>query len=199
VTCVAIIPARGGSQRIPRKNIRLFHGKPIIDYSIKAAQDSGLFQRVFVSTDHPGISSVAYKAGADVLWRPDALAKDNVGTQAVMADALNTIIRDWITVKPPVYACCIYATAPLMTSVDLIRGYLALRSPNVPYVYAVGPDWRDAGQWYWGAVETFIDGVSLDQASFYKLPAERVCDINTLDDWSRAEQLYANLIGSDNG
>jgi N-acylneuraminate cytidylyltransferase len=196
VTCVAIIPARGGSQRIPLKNIRLFHGKPIIDYSIKAAQDSGLFQRVFVSTDHVGISSVAYRAGADVLWRPDSLAKDSVGTQAVMADALSTVMRDWIAVKPPVYACCIYATAPLMTSLDLIHGYAHLRALDVPYVYTTGPDWQDAGQWYWGTVRAFLDGVSLDQARFYSLREARVCDINTEDDWQRAEQLYANFIGS---
>lgn len=197
MTCVAIIPARGGSQRIPLKNIRLFHGKPIIEYSIKAAQDSGLFQRVFVSTDHPGISSVAYRAGAYVLWRPDALAKDNVGTQAVMADALNTVINDWITVKPPAYACCIYATAPLMTSLDLIHGYYKLRARGVPYVYPVGPDWRDAGQWYWGTVRAFLDGVSLDQSALHPLPDYRVCDINTEDDWQRAKQLYANLIVSE--
>jgi N-acylneuraminate cytidylyltransferase len=197
VTCVAIIPARGGSTRVPLKNIRLFHGHPIIEYSIKAAQDSGLFQRVFVSTDHPGISSVAYKAGADVLWRPDHLAKDNVGTQAVMADALNTIIRDCITVHLPKYACCIYATAPLMTANDLILGYAHLRFRAHPYCYTVGPNWQDAGQWYWGTTRAFLDGVSLDQASFCPLPAERVCDINTEDDWARAEQLYANLIGSE--
>ena len=148
MTCIAIIPARGGSQRIKNKNIRPFHGKPIIEYSIKAAQDSGIFQRVFVSTDHVGISSVAYRAGADVLWRPDNLAKDNVGTQAVIADALNTVVKDWLTVKPPVYACCIYATAPLMTHMDLIRGYVGLRESTASYVYTVGPDWQDAGQWY---------------------------------------------------
>jgi len=197
VTCVAIIPARGGSQRIPLKNIRLFHGKPIIDYSIKAAQDSGLFQRVFVSTDSVQVSSVAYRAGADVLWRPDSLAKDSVGTQAVMADALSTVIRDWITVKPPVYACCIYATAPLMTSLDLIHGYAHLRALDVPYVYTVGPGWQDAGQWYWGTVRAFLDGVSLDQARLYSLPEARVCVINVEADWVRAEHLYANFIGSE--
>jgi len=198
MTCVAIIPARGGSTRIPLKNIRLFHGKPIIEYSIKAAQDSGLFQRVFVSTDHPGISSVAYRAGADVLWRSDHLSKDDVGTQAVMADALNTILTQF-HLTPPKYACCIYATAPLMFSMDLIVGYSRLRTTNAPYVYTVGMNWQDAGQWYWGRVDDFIGGTSLDQATFYRLPKTRVCDINTLEDWTRAEQLYANLIGGERG
>ena len=169
----------------------------MITWPLSAAAHSGLFQRVFVSTDHPGISSVAYKAGADVLWRPDSLAKDSVGTQAVMADALNTIYNDMHVLKPPTYACCIYATTPLTLPLDLIYGYLALREANVPYVYTVGPDWQDAGQWYWGTVRAFLDGVSLDQARFHNMPETRVCDINTEDDWSRAEQLYANLIGSE--
>lgn len=199
MSLVAIIPARGGSQRIPGKNIRLFRGRPIIEYSIKAAQDAGFFSRIYVSTDSSAISSVAYRAGADVLWRPDNLAKDNVGTQAVMADALNTVIRDWITVKPPTYACCIYATAPLMAHMDLIRGYANLRGGGAPYVYTVGPDWQDAGQWYWGETQAFIQGVSLDQGDLYQMPADRVCDINTPEDFSRAEAMYAALHGGENG
>ncbi|MEK9809632.1 MAG: hypothetical protein VW362_04245 [Candidatus Nanopelagicales bacterium] len=196
MTCVAIIPARGGSRRIPLKNIRHFHGKPIIDYSIRAAQDSGLFSRVYVSTDSPAVSSVAYRAGADVIWRPDNLAVDSVGTQAVAAHVLDTVLADHLTIRPPRYACCIYATAPLMTHLDLIEGYLMLRKARVPYVYTVGPDWQDAGQWYWGEVDAFRTGVPLDQASFYKLPAERTCDINVEEDWARAEQLYADHIRS---
>jgi pseudaminic acid cytidylyltransferase len=193
VSLVAVIPARGGSRRIPGKNIRLFHGKPIIEYSIKAAQDAGFFSRIYVSTDSPAISSVAYRAGADVLWRNDRLAVDNVGTQAVMADALNTILADHLVIDPPKYACCIYATAPLMTSMDLIEGYLRLRAPRVPYVYTVGANWQDAGQWYWGETQAFISGVPLDQAAFYRLPASRVCDINTEKDWQRAEKLYEEM------
>ena len=193
MTCVAIIPARGGSQRIKNKNIRLFHGKPIVEYSIKAAYDSGLFARVFVSTDSAQVSSVAYRAGADVLWRPDHLAKDNVGTQAVVADALEHVCKDWLTVKPPKYACCIYATAPLMKPLDLIYGYARLRETGAPYCYTVGDNWQDAGQWYWGRTDEFIRGTSLDQATFYRLPATRVCDINVEADWVRAEQLYANM------
>lgn len=193
MTLVAIIPARGGSQRIPLKNIRLFHGKPIIEYSIKAAQDAGFFSRIYVSTDSPAVSSVAYRAGADVLWRPDNLAQDNVGTQAVMRHALETILADHLTIDPPRYACCIYATAPLMTYMDLISGYADLRESGAPYVYTTGPNWQDAGQWYWGETQAFINGVSLDQADFYPLSAARVCDINVEADWLRAEQLYEEM------
>lgn len=193
MSLVAIIPARGGSRRIKDKNIRLFHGKPIIEYSIKAAQDAGFFSRIYVSTDSPAISSVAYRAGADVLWRPDNLAKDNVGTQAVMAHALETILADHLTIDPPRYACCIYATAPLMTAMDLIHGYTQLRANRTPYVYTVGPNWQDAGQWYWGETQAFISGESLDQASLFPLPVDRVCDINFEADWLRAEQLYEEM------
>lgn len=193
MSLVAIIPARGGSRRIKDKNIRLFHGKPIIEYSIKAAQDAGFFSRIYVSTDSPAISSVAYRAGADVLWRPDNLAGDSVGTQAVMAHALETILADHLTIDPPRYACCIYATAPLMTYMDLISGYADLRESGVPYVYTVGTNWQDAGQWYWGETQAFINGVSLDQADFYPLSAARVCDINVEADWQRAEQLYEEI------
>lgn len=199
MSLVAIIPARGGSRRISGKNIRLFHGKPIIEYSIAAAKAAGFFSRIYVSTDSPAISSVAYRAGADVLWRPDNLAKDNVGTQAVMADALSKIVSDHLTIDPPAYACCIYATAPLMHHMDLISGYYQLRDSGTPYVHPVGPNWQDAGQWYWGETPAFISGVSLDQAMLDPLPAERVCDINTEEDWARAEQLYANLIGGTRG
>jgi N-acylneuraminate cytidylyltransferase len=195
MSLVAIIPARGGSRRIPRKNIRLFHGKPIIEYSIEAAKRAGFFARIYVSTDSPAISSVAYRAGADVLWRPDVLARDEVGTQAVMADALSTVVSDRLTIDPPRYACCIYATAPLMHYMHLIYGYCSLRQRRAPYCYSVDERGGDAGQWYWGETDAFIKGVSLDQAHFFSLADKRVCDINTEDDWQRAERMYAALKG----
>jgi len=195
VTLIAVIPARGGSQRIPGKNIRLFHGRPILDYSIKAAQDAGFFTRIYVSTDCPAISSVAYRAGADVIRRPDNLAKDSVGTQEVARDVIERVTADHLTLYPPKYACCIYATAPLMGYLDLIEGYAKLRASNAPYVYTVGQDWQDAGQWYWGTAAAFLASVSLDQGTLFPLPAHRVCDINTEDDWRRAEKMYAEIHG----
>ena len=194
MSLIAIIPARGGSRRIPLKNIRLFHGKPIIEYSIKAAQDAGFFSRIYVSTDSPAVSSVAYRAGADVIWRPDNLAKDSVGTQAVARDVVERVTSDHLTIAPPKYVCCIYATAPLMRYMDLIDGYTVLRDSGAPYVYTIGPNWQDAGQWYWGHARAFMDNVPLDQAELFRLPAERVCDINTEEDWRRAERLYDNMI-----
>lgn len=194
MSIIAVIPARGGSRRIPMKNIRLFHGRPILDYSITTAKAAGLFSRIYVSTDSPAISSVAYRAGADVIWRPDRLAVDSVGTQAVARDVVERVTADHLTIDPPKYVCCIYATAPLMNYMDLIRGYALLRSSRAPFVYPVGADWQDAGQWYWGTAQDFLEGTPLDQAQLYRLPAERVCDINTEDDWTRAEQLYDNML-----
>jgi N-acylneuraminate cytidylyltransferase len=193
VSIIAIIPARAGSTRIPGKNSREFRGRPIFEYSVQAALQTGIFTRVVVSTDDPFVKSRAYRLGAEVLPRPDHLARNSVGTQEVAADGLKTIRSSWTFIPKPTYACCIYATAPLMHFTDLISGYLKLRSGSAPYVYTVGPDWQDAGQWYWGRASAFMDGLPLDQATLHVLPASRVCDINTEDDWKRAEQMYDQL------
>lgn len=186
VSAVAIIPARGGSKRIWRKNIKTFHGKPILAYSIETAWATHLFDGVIVSTDDDEIADVADFYGAAFIRRePDDGTR---GTQAVVAEALQKIdVYD--------YCCCIYATAPMMIAEDLHLGYEKLRRENVPYVYSVGPDWMDAGQWYWGRSYNFLIGTPLDQAALYMLPAERVCDINTQDDWRQAETMYAAMKG----
>ena len=187
MSAIAIIPARGGSRRIPRKNIRSFHGKPIIAYSIETALKSGLFADVVVSTDDVEIAETA-----DALWCEIFIrSHDNgdKGTQEVTADALLAINATHE------YACCIYATAPLMTVEDLHLGFERLKKSQTPYVYTVGPDWTDAGQWYWGRTLDFVNGTPLDQAELFVLPPERVCDINTEEDWQRAEQLYATMKG----
>jgi len=192
VTCVAIIPARGGSRRIPGKNTRDFRGRPILEYSILAAKETGIFTRIIVSTDDSFAASCAYRMGADVMWRPDALAKDSVGTQEVAAHVLLEA-KSHFGIPPPLYACCIYATSPLMDYLDLLLGYYNLRCYGKPFVYTIGRDGQDAGQWYWGTVEAFSKGVSLDEGRRYVLPSTRVCDINTEEDWQRAEQMYDQL------
>ncbi len=186
---IAIIPARGGSTRVPRKNIRLFHGKPIIAYSIETAKASWLFDQVYVSSDDDEILTIAVKYGASVLLRSEGLGHDSVGTQEVVRDALRNPLGAH-------YICCIYATAPLITPRDLIQGLIQLRWENAPYVYTVGPDFQDAGQWYWGTYEAFRDSVPLDHGKQYFLPSHRVCDINTEEDWMRAERMYEALHGT---
>lgn len=183
MTNVAIIPARGGSTRIPRKNVRDFHGHPIIAYSIMAAHESRLFDDVVVSTEDRDIALCAIGLGAAVLQRPQALAANDVGTQDIVKHALSELTGYD-------YACCIYATAPLITVGDLISGFHSLRVSPYPYLYTVGPDGVDAGQWYWGTAHAFLTDIALERGMQYVLPAERVCDINTEDDWQRAELMY---------
>jgi N-acylneuraminate cytidylyltransferase len=192
---IAIIPARGGSTRIPGKNIRLFHGKPIIIYSIEAAIRSGLFTYgVWVSTDSPEITKIAWDAGAKVHPRWAPLAANGVGTQEVMRTTLMDLFPGEAT--RPEYACCIYATAPFMTCADLRLGLGTLEARVRPYIYTVGPDGRDAGQWHWGQTSAFINGVPLEGNSYhFPLPEERTYDINTLDDWIMAERLYEGRDG----
>ena len=118
---LAIIPARGGSKRIPRKNIKPFGGQPMLAWSIDAAQQSGCFDRIIVSTDDPEISEVAKAYGAEVPFvRPLELSDDHTGTIPVIAHAIN-----WQNAqgnKEVSEACCIYATAPFVRAQDLKRG-----------------------------------------------------------------------------
>lgn len=182
---VAVIPARGGSQRIPKKNIKPFHGRPIIEYSIELAQNSGLFSVVVVTTDDEEIAMVSLKAGAAVVWRePDDGKK---GTQEVAADVLR---------KMPGFeeACVIYATAPLLLADDLRKLSATIAKQN--FAFTVGADpLSDAGAAYWGRASAFIAGEPLlaPGTAMVPLPPERVCDINTDSDWARAEQLYEAL------
>jgi pseudaminic acid cytidylyltransferase len=114
---LAIIPARGGSKRIPRKNIRDFCGKPMIAWSIEAAQESGLFEHIIVSTDDSEIADVARFYGAEVpFMRPAELADDHTGTTEVIAHATQWMLeRQW----PVQTVCCLYATAPFVQAEDI--------------------------------------------------------------------------------
>lgn len=111
---IAIITARGGSKRIPRKNIRPFLGKPILEYSIAAALQTGLFEEVMVSTDDAEIAQIAQQAGAKVpFFRSEETANDFATTADVIAEVLTTYAQ---TGKEFQAACCIYPTAPFVTA-----------------------------------------------------------------------------------
>lgn len=132
---VAVIPARGGSKRIPGKNIKNFAGKPIISYSIEAAKASGIFDRIIVSTDSEDIADVARSAGAEVPFaRPSELSDDNTPTAPVLEHVLKWLESEGCSVK---YLCCIYPTAPFVRSEDLIKGYKLLIENNVSSVFSV--------------------------------------------------------------
>lgn len=201
---VAIIPARGGSRRIPRKNIKTFHGKPIIAYSIETAQlatDSDghtpLFDDVWVSTEDEEIAAVARRYGARVIERDSHLAQDEVGTQMVMANAITEISRRRRGVGRIIEACCIYATCPMLTNADLERGYRALRAnSNTRYAFAVAEEpFGPAGYFYWGDAHAFLQAMPLvaEHSVMVPIPPERCVDINTPEDWARAEEMYAAL------
>ena len=124
---VAIIPARGGSKRLPRKNIVDFHGRPIIGYTIDAALASGCFERVVVSTEDAEIAGVAIRCGAEVEMRDEALATDAATVDAV---CLAFLAREIAAGRGWTHMACLYATAPLRTADD-IKGVMALLQPGV--------------------------------------------------------------------
>ena len=117
---IAIIPARGGSKRIHKKNIKLFCGKPIISYSIEKAILCGVFDKVIVSTDDDEIAETAQKFGAEVPFiRSKDLSDDFTNTHIVIGNAVNFLLNQNLKID---YVCCIYPTAPLILESDLIKG-----------------------------------------------------------------------------
>ena len=132
---LAVIPARGGSKRIPRKNIKLFCGKPMIAWSIEAAQRAGLFDRIVVSTDDEEIAIIARKCGADAPFvRPAELSDDHTGTAPVIAHAI-----EWHRTRgfDPLEICCIYATAPFLRSEDINFGKEILERSKADFAFSV--------------------------------------------------------------
>jgi N-acylneuraminate cytidylyltransferase len=224
---VAIIPARGGSKRIPRKNIKEFCGKPMIARSIEAAQASGCFDKIVVSTDDQEIAEVVKQWGADVpFMRPSSLADDYTGTLPVIHHAV-----EWLQSHnfPVHYACCLYATAPFVSAEDLRRGFDLIQETGSHYTFSVtsyafpiqrairvtqngrvamfNPEhfqtrsqdleeaWHDAGQFYWGTAQAWLEEQPIfgDQSVPVKLPRHRVQDIDTPEDWARAEWLFKTM------
>lgn len=193
---IAIIPARVGSTRIPKKNIKEFHGKPIIQYSIETAEKSGLFEEIIVTTDSDEITNKC--KGTLIIRRGLGLNANEVGTQEVIKDTLKQIIwKGWSFDKEIV--CCIYATSPLLSVEDLARGLVLLKSNrNMQYSFSVGTSpLRDAGNFYWGRREAFLADIPVHGEYSIMVPIDeaRVCDINTMDDWVEAEEKYRRLHG----
>ncbi len=221
---LAIIPARGGSKRIPRKNIREFCGKPIIAWSIEAALESACFDHVIVSTDDEEISDIAKQYGADVPFiRPAELANDTAATIPVIKHAIEWFADNQ---QKPELACCIYATAPFVTKEDLIRGHdsiflceadyafsvtsyafpiqRAIRITNENRVEMFEPEnfntrsqdleeaYHDAGQFYWGKSDAWLASRPIFNSASVPvmLPRHRVQDIDTEEDWLRAEWMF---------
>lgn len=227
---IAVIPARGGSKRIPRKNIKLFAGKPIIAYSIRAALECGLFDTVLVSTDDEEIASLAVYYGASVPFlRPKNLADDFTGTSAVVKHAIHWMHNSGRHFS---FTCCIYATAPFIRAEYLHDAYLKLRNSSMSFAFSVASfpfpiqravritsagaveplypqfiesrsqdleeTYHDAGQFYWGATQAFLNDAKILSSSSIPivLPRYLVQDIDTCEDWTMAELMYKSLQSS---
>jgi pseudaminic acid cytidylyltransferase len=221
---VGIIPARGGSKRIPGKNIRMFGGKPMIAWTIEALRGSGCVDRIVVSTDSDDVAGIAAAHGAEVPFRrPAALADDHTPTLPVVAHAVTELRRLAWTVD---HVCCAYATAPLMRGVDVAAAFTELRNGDWRYAFScttfpfpvlraltrssgggvrpMFPEFigyrsqdlpeafHDAGQFYWGEATAFEVGLQIfDQHSLpYLIDRHRVQDIDTEEDWRRAEAIF---------
>ncbi|MFY0666459.1 MAG: pseudaminic acid cytidylyltransferase [Alteromonas stellipolaris] len=225
---IAIIPARGGSKRIPRKNIKLFRGKPIIAYSIEAALNSIAIDKVVVSTDDREIADIAIQYGAEVPFlREVSLADDKTGTTPVIRSALESLVALGWNVD---VCACLYATAPFLTGTLINDAVHRLQQDNAEFVFTVNqfsfpiqrallqteqgevtpfnpetigkrsqdlPDtFHDAGQLYVANATTWLDKtkrVFSPQSRMIKLPSHLVQDIDTPEDWKRAEVLYKVL------
>jgi pseudaminic acid cytidylyltransferase len=224
---VAVIPARGGSKRIPRKNIKNFCGQPIIAYSIQAAQESQSFDRIIVSTDDPEIANVSKHYGAEAPFiRPASLSDDYIGTVPVINHAINWLMEHSEDVE---YICCIYATAPFVQPKYLQEGYQKLLKSGKSFAFTITTysfpilrsvrllndgsvdafypkyvnkrsqdleeAYHDAGQFYWGRAEAFLNNeILFSHVSMpVLLPRYLVQDIDTPEDWERAELMYRVL------
>ena len=155
---IAIIPARGGSKRIPHKNIKEFCGKPMIAWSIEAAKTSGLFDRIIVSTDDSEIADVARHWGAEVpFMRPAELSNDHAGTTEVIAHATQWALDQGFNLEA---VCCIYATAPFIQIDDLKRGWEIMKSGDWAYAFTVtnfsAPIFRSFKQNSDGGIEMYF-------------------------------------------
>jgi len=134
---IAIIPARGGSKRIPRKNIKPFLGLPIISYSIKAALESNLFSKVMVTTDDEEIAAIAKQYGAEVPFKRSAKNSDDFATTV---DVLLEVIDSYRQLNNTFeYGCCIYPTAPFVSPTSLQLAYETMIKNNFDTVFPVIP------------------------------------------------------------
>lgn len=222
-----MIPARGGSKRIPGKNIRPFAGRPMMAHTIDAARESGCFDRIVLSSDDEETMEVAKALGVEVPFvRPAAIADDHATTAAVIAHAV-----EWFSTRgeAPEAVCCLYATAPMMAANDIRAALDLLVSTGCDFAFPVtsyafpiqravrltadgrmamfqpdafhtrsqdlDPAYHDAGQFYWGRPEAWLrqEPVFGPRSTPLVIARRRVQDIDTPEDWSRAELMWQAL------
>jgi pseudaminic acid cytidylyltransferase len=230
---LAVIPARGGSKRIPRKNIRPFAGVPLLSRTIAMLEAAKIFDRIIVSTDDDEIASVALGAGAEVPFRrPAELSDDVAGTLPVIAHAVRDMEARGFVAN---YVCCTYPAAVLSRPSDVRTARELLNGQDVDYVFTatsfpfpiqralrkssggfcemIWPEHRetrsqdletafhDAGQFYFGRRESWLEGRPLfgPRSKMLELPRYRVQDIDTPEDWTRAETIFRLLEHEERG
>jgi pseudaminic acid cytidylyltransferase len=228
---IAIIPARGGSKRIPHKNIKVFCGKPMIAHAINVAKKSGLFDHIIVSTDDEEIALIGSKYGAEIpFMRPVNLADDYTTTSPVIIHAIETCKElGWNFNN----VCCLYPSVPFLQSEDLINSLNRFIESKADYCFSVTeypsaiqralrilndgkmmpfspefekirtqdlePAYYDAGQFYWGKSQTWQKNSNIHSNSLgYIIPSWRVIDIDTPDDWKRAEIFALDILNRKN-
>jgi pseudaminic acid cytidylyltransferase len=225
---IAVIPARGGSKRIARKNIADFRGKPIISYSIEAAQKAKIFDKIIVSTDDQEIAAIATKYGAEVPFiRPSGLADDFTPLIDVLIHAVTFFSQQNLQVE---YVCNLFATAPFLVAEDIKSGFNILKErEDFDYCLSLtsfpsaiqrslklvgngGVEmndlgqftkrtqdlkefYHDAAQFFWAKVKPLMNKNSVFTGNTlpHLIPNFRVQDIDTQDDWRRAEFLHEIL------
>jgi len=224
---IAVIPARGGSKRIPRKNIKLFAGKPMIAYAIEVAKQCGLFDHVVVSTDDEEIAAIARECRAETPFpRPAHLADDHAPTVPVIAHAVTVCANLGWQFD---HVCCIYPSVPFIqqedmkSALDLLQNVAsadysfpitefpsaiqrALRRKESGIVEPFHPEheltrtqdlepaYHDAGQFYWGHRRAWLNNPNIHKSGVgLVIPNWRVVDIDTPENWQRAEVIHRAL------
>jgi N-acylneuraminate cytidylyltransferase len=224
---IAIIPARGGSKRIPRKNIKLMGGKPLINIAIEIAGKSGIFDQIIVTSDDDEIRQIAKEAGAFVPFiRPAELSDDFTPTKPVIQHAILEMEKQGLI---PSYVCCIYPSAIFVSSDDYkdsfkqimasseINAMSTITKYQHPIQRALKLDstrninfkepkntltrtqdledyFHDAGQFYWATRERWLDmSAILANSLGYIIDSWKVQDIDTQEDWDRAEIIYNSI------
>ncbi len=224
---IAVIIARGGSKRIPKKNIKKFLGKPIIEIVIKTIKSSKIFDEIIISTDDSSIAKIAEKNKIKVPFkRPKNLANNYTDSLSVMRHAVSTFSHGNSNNND---YCCIYPTSVFMTKMDLISSYREFNKSKPPFLFAATSFeypyqrgfflskkknlkllnksnyfkrtqdlktlYHDVGQFYWGSQKSWVSEKMIfgKKSKAFLISNHRVTDIDTLNDWQRAEKLFKSL------